>query len=249
MQMKMEPEAATDTRSPARGGRTAIARQALEHENLDQKASRALREMIARREILPGRKIPQELIAAALGISRTPLVNALKLLEKEGVIERRPRRGYVVRLFNRDEMIALFEVREVLEGLAARKATEVLNSAGVEQLRAFFASFARQGPITDWEAYAREDRAFHAFVIAHGANPFLRDILAAHDVFRASYQTGGAAGLVRSPDATLPEHRAIIEAMSERDPQAAERLMRTHLANTAAALRQTAPSHPAAPAS
>jgi DNA-binding GntR family transcriptional regulator len=205
--------------------------------------------MIIRRELVPGEKIPQEAIAQDLGISRTPLVNALKLLEKEHVVELRPRRGYIVREFNRQEMIALFEVREVLEGLAARKAAQTLDFAGIERLRRFFADFADQSTITDWQAYAREDEAFHSYLVAAGANTFLRDILAAHDVVHASYQTGAFAGLVRPPEETVREHRAIINAIAARDPDAAESLMRTHLANSAAALRRNAPDVPDRPPS
>lgn len=214
------------------------------HDNLDQKAYKALKAMIIRRDLPPGEKIPQEAIAANLGISRTPLVNALKLLEKEHLVELRPRRGYIVREFDRQEMIALFEVREVLEGLAARKAAQSLDDAGIERLNRFFAAFNEQAPIEDWQAYAREDEAFHSFVIAAGANDFLRDILAAHDVVHASYQTGAFAGLVRPPQETIREHRDIIRAIVARQPEAAERFMRTHLANSAAALRRNAPDVP-----
>ena len=77
-----------------------------EHENLDQKAYLILKNMIMSRRLLPGEKIPQEKLAHDLGISRTPLVSALKYLEKEKLVEAIPRRGFYVRLFTKEEMIS-----------------------------------------------------------------------------------------------------------------------------------------------
>ena len=70
-----------------------------EHENLDQKAYSILKNLIIERKLLPGEKIPQEKLARDLGISRTPLISALKFLEHEKLVESVPRRGFFVRLF------------------------------------------------------------------------------------------------------------------------------------------------------
>ena len=95
-----------------------------EYENLDQKVYQIIKSMIEERRLLPGQKIPQEKLAKELGISRTPLISALKFLEHEKLIEVKPRRGFFVRLFTISEMMGIFEIREVLEGLAARRAAE-----------------------------------------------------------------------------------------------------------------------------
>ena len=79
-----------------------------EYENLDYKAYQVIKDMIIDRQFLPGQKIPQEKLATDLGISRTPLVNALKYLEHEKLIKAIPRRGYFVRLFTQQEMISIF---------------------------------------------------------------------------------------------------------------------------------------------
>ena len=88
-----------------------------QHENLDQKAYTILKNLIIERKLLPGEKIPQEKLARELGISRTPLVGALKFLEQEKLVESVPRRGFFVRLFSKEEMASIFELREVLEPL------------------------------------------------------------------------------------------------------------------------------------
>ncbi len=209
-----------------------------EHENLDQKVYEILKEMIIDRQMLPGDKIPQEKLAQELGISRTPLISALKFLEHEKLVESKPRRGYFVRLFSEEEMINIFELREVLEGLAARRAAASINKEGIAILSRFFNGFADSGNITDFKAYAREDRRFHKFISEVGAKEFLKSVLQTCNIITASYQYLAPEGLVRPPNETIEEHLAVINAIGSRDPDAAEALMREHLKKSIAHLRQ-----------
>ena len=209
-----------------------------EHENLDQKAYEIVKNMITERQILPGEKIPQEKLAQELGISRTPLVSALKFLEHEKLVESKPRRGYFVRLFSKQEMVSIFELREVLEGLAAKRAAANITDREIEILKEFFKDFAESTNITDFRAYAREDRRFHNFITEIGAKEFLKSILQTYNFITASYQYLSSEGLVRPPNETIEEHMAVIKAIGERDPVAAEELMRRHLNRTIAHLKQ-----------
>jgi DNA-binding GntR family transcriptional regulator len=206
------------------------------HKNLDAKVYDRLKSMILERKLLPGEKIPQEKLAQELGISRTPLVNALKFLEKEKLIQSIPRRGFFVRLFTKQEMISIFELREVLEGLAARRAALNISDKEIEQLRSFFQSF--QG-LSDIKAYAKEDRRFHNFLLDIGAKEFLKSILEAYNIIIYSYQVISSEGLVQSPNDSIQDHLAVIEAVSRRDAESAEKLMRNHLKKSIAVLRQT----------
>ncbi len=216
-----------------------------EHENLDQKAYLIIKEMINDRRLAPGDKISQEKLAGELGISRTPLISALKFLEKEKLVEARPRRGFFVRAFDRYEMISIFELREVLEGLAARRAAMEVTDRQIRQLRTFFKDFSGQGPISDYRDYCREDRRFHNFVTQIAAREFLASILSSYNIISFSYQLVASEGLVRSPDETLGEHMAIIDAICDRDPQAAESMMRRHFKRTIANLTSAAESESA----
>jgi DNA-binding GntR family transcriptional regulator len=230
--------------SPRRPSRRSSARGRLivnlgaEHENLDQKAYQIIKAMIIERQLLPGDKIPQEKLADDLGISRTPLVNALKYLEKEKLVQSFPRRGFFVRLFNRQEMISIFELREVLEGLAARRAAQLISEREIVELKGFFRHYSGRGAVEDLKAYAREDRRFHGFLLDVGAKEFLKSILEAYNIMSFSYQSVSSEGLVRPPAETLQEHLAIIDAVTRRDAEAAEKLMRRHLSNSAAVLKR-----------
>jgi DNA-binding GntR family transcriptional regulator len=209
-----------------------------EHENLDQKAYLILKNMIVNRKLLPGEKIPQEKLAQDMGISRTPLVSALKYLEKEKLVEAIPRRGFYVRLFTKEEMISIFELREVLEGLAARRAASNISDVQINKLQNFFKQFKGLTDITDISAYAKEDRRFHNFVTEIAAKEFLKSILENYNIISYSYQLVTSEGLVRTPNETIREHRAMIDAISNKDEDLAENIMRQHLKKGIAVLRQ-----------
>jgi len=208
------------------------------HANLDQQAYGIIKEMIRSRKLLPGEKISQNDLAHELGISRTPLVSALKYMEKENLVESRPRRGFFVRQFSHREMLSIFELREVLEGLAARRAASKITDGQIIELRRFFSSFAQHRSIDDYRTYCDEDRRFHNFVTDLGDQEFLKSILKTYNIISFSYQLISSEGLVRSPDDTIDEHLDIITAICNRDAEAAERLMRRHFRRSIAALKK-----------
>lgn len=225
--------------APKTPGRRSVVNLGAEHENLDQKAYQILKTMIMDRQLLPGEKIPQEKLAEDLGISRTPLINALKFLEKEKLVQSIPRRGFFMRTFTQKEMISIFELREVLEGLAARKAAQKITDNQIVQLGKFFKQFAGDKDIDDIRAYAREDRRFHKFLLDIGAKEFLKSILETYNVISYSYQVVSPEGLVRHPRETIREHRAMIDAIAGRDAEAAENLMRRHFQRSRAVLQES----------
>ena len=208
------------------------------HANLDQKAYQIIKQMIIERKLLPGEKIPQEKLAHELGISRTPLVSALKYLEKEKLVEARPRRGFFVRFFTKQEMVSIFELREVLEGLAARRAALCIDEPKSKKLRGYFKSFSRNDAIDDISGYAKEDRSFHNYVTEIGAKEFLKSILQTFNIISFSYQVVSSEGLVRPPNETIEEHLAIIDAICLKNAQKAEEMMRTHFKKSIARLKQ-----------
>lgn len=200
-----------------------------EHENLDHKVYRQLKSMILDQHLKPGSKIYQEKLANDMGISRTPLVNALKKLEHEQLITAIPRRGFSVRHFSKEEMIHIFELREVLEGLAARRASIGISEDQIQTLRGFFKRSRISDTVDNLERYAEEDRRFHHFLIEIGGDALLSRILETYGVITFSYLVGFRGGLVRPPKETLPEHLAIIQAITQGDPEKAEQAARLHL--------------------
>ena len=225
--------------APKTPGRRSVINLGAEHENLDQKVYQILKTMIMERQLLPGEKIPQEQLAEDLGISRTPLVNALKFLEKEKLVQSIPRRGFFMRTFTKKEMISIFELREVLEGLAARKAAQKITDHQIVQLGKFFKQFTGDKNIDNIRTYAREDRRFHNFLLDIGAKEFLKSILDTYNIISYSYQVLAPEGLVRHPRDTIREHQAMIAAIAKRDAEAAENLMRRHFQRSRAVLQES----------
>jgi DNA-binding GntR family transcriptional regulator len=135
-------------------------------------------------------------------------------------------------------MISILELREVLEGLAARRAATNISEIQIDKLNSFFRQFANSTDITDIKAYAKEDRQFHNFIIEIGAKEFLKSILQAYNIIYASYLFLSSEGLVRTPNETIHEHIEVINAISQRDFDTAENLMRQHLKKSIASLKQ-----------
>lgn len=200
-----------------------------QRENLDQMIYDRLKTMIIEREIAPGDKIYQEKLAQELGVSRTPLVNALKKLEQEKLVTAIPRRGFFVRFFTKAEMIQIFELRELLEGLAARRAAQHISDDAIVRLRSFFKNWNSSTAAKDQRKYVEEDRRFHNFLFEIGGKEFLSDILKTYNFLTMSHQVDRKTILVRPPEETLSEHRAIIDAICSRDPVKAEEVTRAHL--------------------
>jgi len=191
-----------------------------------------LKSMIIERKLMPGEKIYQDKLAHEFGVSRTPLVSALKKLEHEKLITAMPRRGFYVRLFSKQEMIHIFELREVLEGLAARKVAMGISDSQINRLTRFFSGFQASADDIDLKKYREEDRRFHSFIIEVSGGDILSSILETFNILTLGYQFIEQEGLVRPPNETIHEHKAIIDAIGKRDPINAEELVRLHLRNS-----------------
>ena len=109
---------------------------------------------------------------------------------------------------------------------------------GINRLKTFFQQFDPSADISDYKAYSREDRSFHNFVVDVATKEFLKSILQTFNIISFSYQMISSEGLVRSPNETIHEHLSVIKAISDRDSDAAENLMRQHFKKTIATLKQ-----------
>src|SRR5690554_5364064 len=106
-------------------------------DTLDHTVYKQLKEMIITQSIKPGELIIQNQLSLQLGVSRTPLRKALGELEKEGLLESSPK-GWYVKEFTVQDMVSIFEIRAVLEGLACRLAVDRLEAADLAYMRTMF---------------------------------------------------------------------------------------------------------------
>jgi DNA-binding GntR family transcriptional regulator len=196
----------------------------LEHENLDDKAYHRLRSMIVERQLTPGVRLQLDTLARDMAVSRTPLVNALKRLAQEQFVIWVPRRGFYVREFSRRELAELYQVREALEGIAARLAAERIDDAEVAQLEACFREVEISVRPEAVRRYVDLDRQFHWRLVELSGNHQLAHTVRSVNLLIFSYQQG----LARPINETFPEHEAILDALRRRDPAACEAAVRRH---------------------
>ena len=193
--------------------------------NLDDHIYGHLRAMIAKGELLPGERIVPEQLAARMGVSRTPIISALKRLAQEQVLEWRSRRGVHVRRLTPRELALVFEVREVLEGLAARRAAAFVTPHQIDNLRGLFKDIDSTETPASRHHYIRQDYLFHMglLTIADSA-PLFRTMESVNIMVMAF-----SGGLLRPMRDVLAEHETILEALARQDPNEAEAAARAHV--------------------
>jgi DNA-binding GntR family transcriptional regulator len=189
-------------------------------------------EAIVSGEFVPGAKLSEPRLAARFGVSRGPLREAIRRLEERKLVTRTPRQGVKVVMPSRQAAIELFQMREVLEGLAAREAAHNATPADVAELRAMLANHAqalsRPDAMVYWQATANSD--FHFFVARLSRNQRLFDLLCGeyYTILRL-YRMQHRIVPGRAQRA-LMEHGRIVDAIADGDGELAELLMRRHIA-------------------
>lgn len=195
----------------------------IQHQDLSYEIYKRLKNMILSNQLEAGAKLKQEHIAAMFGVSRMPLHRAFQMLENEMLVESIPRRGYYVTKVNPEQLIDAFECREVLEGLAARKAARNITKEQLKYLKSLFKKFIGKDEINVTE-YMESDQEFHNMIMKISGNQILNRLeLLGNNTIRTF-----RGGLLRPPIETLPEHLGILEAIEKGDGELAEKLIREH---------------------
>ena len=195
-----------------------------------------LRAAILSGDLAPGSPIIEAEIAATLGASRTPVREALRRLETEGMLEPRGNRGSVVRELHLDEVVCVFEIREALETLAARRAARRMDERNYAELDRLIERMQKH--IDDANEMERLDTAFHDYILAHADGHRLKRMLGD---LRSDIQPWRVIALSTSERrrATVDEHLAVLDAMRSQDERAVARATKKHLENTRASVLST----------
>lgn len=199
-------------------------------------AYRAVRRKIMTGELKPGERLYENSLADLLGISRTPVREAFRRLDSDGLITIIRNGGAWVANPSRDEILDAFEVREVLEGMAARKGAGRVKPSLLRRLEEELQREMRAVLERDLEAYIDANWGFHRMVAESSGSRTLRECLERplaktfafavfnRDLFDLKVQEGPT-----SPG----DHGDIIAALSAGDPNEAERIMRIHVRQVA----------------
>ena len=190
-----------------------------------------LRRMILMGELQPGETLSQVQLAARCGVSRTPLREAVRMLQREGLVSSQPNRQVVVAPFSLPDLEQIYGMRVILEAAAIRASIPHMTPEAVADLQGHLARmdhFAAEADYARWEV---PHRAFHLALVEHAGARFAASLseLSDHgERYRRYYTVNEARFGVRG----AREHKAIFDAVKVRDADASARTLVLHLSHT-----------------
>jgi GntR family transcriptional regulator, rspAB operon transcriptional repressor len=196
--------------------------------NLTERTYEDVRAAILRGQLAVGSVLAEGALASSLGVSKTPVRNALRLLRHEGLLVPGPRRQLIVSGISAERRAEIFEVREALEGIAVRKACTVRSLEDIDYLRLLLIRQKRAADAHDEDEFIDLDEAFHLGIAAGAHLPVVERMLGNLRGFVRVMRLGtersrGHLHMV------LAEHEAIVDALEERDADAAVAALDAHL--------------------
>ena len=196
-------------------------------------AYEAVMDAIRRGDFVPGARLREEDVGARLNLSRTPVREALRRLEAEGIVEHRPRAGAVVRQLSHAEVVELYEMRVVLERTAAEMAAKHASEAEIATLADLNAEIAQESSNPARAAAINQD--FHRGLYLACRNRFL--LQSARSLNNSLLLLGPTTYTNKERiGEVVAQHDAIIEALEARDAKAAGAATEAHL-NTSLRIR------------
>jgi len=187
-----------------------------------------LRTAILRGTLPAGRRLREPELARELGVSRTPVREALRALEQEGLLQRMPGRGIVVVEITAEDVEEIYTMKAVLEGMAVRLACQRASEKELARLHRFIDDMQVLAERDEIGPYAAMSREFHAALIRAARSRRLAEIYRLVDMPIQRLRVFALSQPGRPRD-SVREHRAILEAIARRDAETAEALIRTHV--------------------
>lgn len=190
----------------------------------------SLREAIIKGRLRPGERLMEIQLAEELGVSRTPVREAIRKLELEGLVLMIPRKGAYVSQISMKDIADVFEIRRALEGLAARLAADRCTDEETEQLERLLVRIAESAERDDVSSAVSFDTDFHESLMRASHNDRLSQMVAnlREQIQRFRLTSLSHPGRVKL---ALEEHKKIVEAISTRDPELAQNLAYEHIEN------------------
>jgi len=196
--------------------------------SLPQAAAERLRSLIIEGVLAPGTRLNERELSEQLGVSRTPLREAFRMLAADGLLVQLPNRGVQVAALSPEDVRHAFEVMAGLEGLAGELAVRNATDGDLAALRALQSDMERAHARADLPAYYRANRAIHDRISAMAANPVLTQMQQTLNVRLHALRF--RSNLNRDKwDRAVAEHRSMLAALAARDGVALRDLLVRHL--------------------
>lgn len=203
---------------------------------LTEQAYVRLRDAILNHQLPPGTRLSVPDIARRLGISRSPAREAIARIAYEGLAQVEARRGAVVAAIDPADLVEIYELREVLEGLACRLACERISEDDLDLLAELVDEHAAAVEADDVARHMELDQTFHQSIRRATGNQRLIESLdrLQGQIRIAMHTTRRSAGGMRQ---AIAEHRLVLSALGARDPDEAERTAREHIVRLRSSIR------------
>lgn len=200
------------------------------YELLSQKVYHLLKAEIIKESLKPGNKLLEEKIAKQLGVSRTPIREALKQLAAEGFVKMIPNQGMMVSKTSIKDIQEVLQIRGVLEELAARLAAKLIKKEEIKELEKYIEQMEYYTNKNDFLAFSEMDAEFHELVLnICGSNRLIQIRKNLSDqAHRYRIRSLSIPGRLKH---SLKEHREIVEALMQKDSEQADRLSQKHIEN------------------
>ena len=197
-----------------------------------------LREAILKGELKPGERLMELQLAAKLGVSRTPIREAIRMLEQEGLAVTIPRKGAEVAKMTEKDMEDVLQIREALDELAAKIACEQISEEQLEKLVATMHEFEESTKTDNVKKIAEADVKFHDIIYQSTGNPklvnMLNNLREQMYRYRVEYLKEG-----ETRDVLVKEHEELTKAIRERDVERAKQLSFQHIENQRMAIMRS----------
>jgi DNA-binding GntR family transcriptional regulator len=216
-----------------------VMNSAINSSSLCQQAVDLLRRRIDNHILAPGQRLDEVALAAELGISRTPLREALKILSAEGLVELRPRRGCYVTELTEQDLEEIFPIMSMLEGRVAYEVACKASAADLRRLDLLHEKLEHHAARGDIDRYYEANYAFHSALQEMAGSRWLQSIVTdLRKMLRLSRHR--SLQLSGRLETSVAEHRALMAALRQHDGEAARQVMTTHLMAQLEALQDIA---------
>jgi DNA-binding GntR family transcriptional regulator len=212
-------------------GSDSIPRRSL-HDELTER----LRTLITRGDLGPGEKVPEKDLCKQFGVSRTPLREALKVLASEGIVTLRPNRGAMVSALTTEELEEVFPVMGALEALSGEIACKRITDREIQTIRKLHEAMVQHWKSGELQPYFRLNQRIHEAILEATRNDTLKSIYRGLSgrILSARYIANMSPARWAK---AVEEHEAILKALDARDGARLSKILKAHLANKLATVK------------
>ncbi|MDI7744159.1 GntR family transcriptional regulator [Lysinibacillus fusiformis] len=215
-----------------------MVKKVIEKELLADQAARILRDAIVTGELSPGEELPEEKIAAQLGISRTPIREALRRLQREGFLTAERGKPARVSILTEEDFLHTLEVRQINESYNVEKIVNNISETLLKQLKENIHQQEQATLDNNFNLFLELDREFHLLLASANKNPKLKEII--YEMNTGIYRVFNffVYKLPQTGERSLKEHIDILKAIEEKNGVLAKAKMEEHIGKIASRMKE-----------